>query len=200
MTFRSSHGDGSRIAVAVQGDRLHARRAADRRRSSSAAASAGGTSSRSTRRVTPLPAINFTVNDGETVESLSFRLKEQRADRERRRVPLVRRAPRRARADARLLPAPPPRPHGQPDGGAPDAAGRDVHERHVPRGLHARRGWRRGSPSKSPRFLVSDFIKAADERRDPFRLPRPAGGDRRRSKGCSSPTRIRCRTASRSSR
>ena len=59
--------------------------------------------------------------------------------RRRLDVPLVRRAPRRAGDHARLLRARPPRPHGQRARPAAHAAERDVHEDHVPRGLHRRR-------------------------------------------------------------
>ena len=85
--------------------------------------------------------------------------------RQRRGVPLVRRAQRRARAHPGLLPAAPERSHRQHHGHAAHAAGPDLQQGHVPRGLHDRTRWPTGSRSRAERMTAAEFLAAATDPR-----------------------------------
>ena len=102
--------------------RLHAPRARRWWPSSSPAPSGGGTSTRSTRPASPGQPVAFTVDPADTLQTVSDRLQQQGFVEDAGAVPLVRRPPRRAGADAGLLRAAHERPHGQRAGPPAHAA------------------------------------------------------------------------------
>ncbi len=80
--------------------------------------------------------VSFTVDPADTLQTLERAPGGRGAHRRRRRVPLVRRAPRRPGDHTRLLRAGPQRPHGQRPRPAAHAARADLHQGDVPGGLH----------------------------------------------------------------
>ena len=87
---------------------------------------------------TPGAPVNFTVEEGDTLESAQRASGGGGDHRQRRRVPVVRRGEGRPRAHPRLLPAPPGDHIGNIVGTLRTPPAADLHQGHVPGGLHDR--------------------------------------------------------------
>ena len=84
---------------------------------------------------------------------------------------VVRRARRRPRADPGLLRAAAQRPHGQRPRTPAHAAGPDLHQGHVPRGLHPGSRWQSGSTPRCRRLTADGLHGGGRRRHDPIVVP-----------------------------